>query len=132
MFRRQYSLMLLAVCMGLGGCATVTTGTQQSFEVLVQGADTARCEIEKAGASPLKVTPGTPIKIPRSDSPLHVHCDEQGYQSGGITVAAQVQTRANYEMPFGMLVDYLSGARYEYPAQVTVTLTPLLATARMH
>ena len=132
MSRFYFNALLIAANMALSGCATVTTGTQQQFEVLVQGADSARCVIEKAGSSPLKVTPGTPVKIPRSNVPLSVHCNEQGYKNASITVVAQVQNRAKYEMPFGMLVDYLSGARYEYPAQVTVTLTPLLATASLN
>lgn len=128
----KIKLLLASTALSLGGCATITTGTKQSFEVLVEGVDTANCVLYKADFGPLKVAPSTPVSIPRSDAPLSVRCDQQGFQTASLTVNAQVQNRAKYELPFGMFVDYMTGARYEYPAQVTLRLTPLLAAVSLN
>jgi len=131
MFHTRFTALLICSGLALAGCATVTTGTQQSFEVQVQGTDTAHCQVTRSDIAPLAVTPGTPVFIHRSDLPLQVQCEKPGFERATLEVAARIQNRAKYELPFGMFVDYLSGARYEYPAQVTLTLTPLVATASL-
>ena len=115
----------------LSGCATITTGTRQSFEVMVPGAESVQCTLQKPGYGPVTVAASQSISIPRSEDPLSVRCAHPGYESASLTVEPYVQDRAKFETPMGMLIDYLSGARYEYPAQVTLTLNPVLAALKL-
>ena len=124
----RFHALPLAATLALSGCATVTTGTRQPFEVQVQGVDTADCTLQKPGYGPVAVTAGQPTSVPRGEEPLTVRCSHPGFQGASLVVEAHVQDRAKYELPFGMLVDYLSGARYEYPAQVMLTLHPVVAS----
>ncbi len=119
--------LLVPTAFALCGCATVTTGTRQPIEVLVQGADVSHCTLQRLGYAPVDVESGKAISIPRGDAPLTAQCASTGFDTTSVTVQAQVQDRAKYELPMGMLIDYLSGARYAYPSQVTVTLTPAAA-----
>lgn len=124
---RVYAVVLL-VNAALGGCATVTTGTSQKVEVLVQGAHASHCMLQKPGYGPVAVEPGKQIHVPRSSAPLTAQFESQGLDTASVVVNAYVQDRAKYEMPLGMLIDYLTGARYEYPAQVTVTFARALVS----
>jgi hypothetical protein len=123
----RLSPLVLSATLALGGCATVTTGTRQSFEVLVQGAGAVHCTLQKVGYGPVTVSAGEPVQIPRGEEPLSARCAHPGFESASLVVESHVQDRAKYELPMGMLIDYLSGARYEYPAQVTLTLNPVFA-----
>jgi len=123
----KFHTLLLAAALGLSGCATVTTGTRQPFEVQVLGVDSADCTLQKLSYGPVVIIAGQPTSVPRGEDSLTVRCSHPGFQSASLVVEAHVQDRAKYELPFGMLVDYLSGARYEYPAKVTLTLSPVVA-----
>lgn len=124
----RFHAWLLFASAALAGCATVTTGTSQKIEVLVEGGQASRCTLQKPGYGPVTVMPGKQIFIPRGSAPLTALCESQGLDTASVLVQAYVQDRAKFEMPLGMLIDYLSGARYEYPAQVTVTFAPALAS----
>lgn len=124
----RFHTLLLAATLGLSGCATVTTGTRQPFAVQVVGVDSADCTLQKPGYGPMTIVSGQTTSVPRGEAPLTVRCSHPGFQAAGMEVESHVQDRAKYELPFGMLIDYLSGARYEYPAQITLTLSPVLAS----
>jgi len=121
-------VLSLPAIWALAGCATVTTGTHQAFVVHVRGAEAVHCILQKEGFGPVTVAADEPTLIPRSDDALNVRCVHPGFQAAVMVVEPQVQARAKYEMPVGMLIDYLSGARYEYPEQVTLTLSRVVAS----
>ena len=70
---------------------------------------------------------------PGQATPIHNHTvwGLIGMLRGQERSQPYVQDRAKFETPMGMLIDYLSGARYEYPAQVTLTLNPVLAALKL-
>jgi hypothetical protein len=108
----------------LGGCATVTTGTTEKVSLEVQGPSDGHCSVDIAGALPQHVFSGQTFTVTRSSAPMTLRCWAQGFDTTTLQVQASVQERARIGLPMGMLVDYLSGARYEYPSQITVSLRP--------
>jgi hypothetical protein len=129
--RHLLQALALSTLLGFGGCATVTTGTTQTLVVFVVGPASGECVLQQLDYRPVTLASGKEVSIPRGDAPLAIRCSGMGFNTASVLVQPRVHERARIGLPFGMLVDHLSGARYEYPAQVTVTLTPVVAASSL-
>jgi uncharacterized protein YceK len=113
----------------LSGCATVMEGTAQSVAVSTNPAG-ASCTIDRASTR-LGAVPSTPgsIHMDKSKNDLTVTCTKQGYQPATISQSPRFQgtTFGNIILGggIGAIVDAASGANYEYPAQVNLSLSTL-------
>ncbi len=121
-------LLLGALALGTGACATVVGGTTQ--EVLVQSEPSgAGCRVERQGAA-VGVIPSTPGKVilPRSKQDAVVNCTKDGFEASQEVLVASFTgaTLGNILVGglVGIAVDAASGANNKYPERVTVVLTP--------
>jgi uncharacterized protein YceK len=120
-------LALLAVALALAGCASVTTGTSQAVAVDTAPERGAACDLANdKGNWQLASTPGT-VTVARSYSALTVTCRKDGAGLGVATVQSGTKGAAFGNIIAGGLigaaVDMSSGAAYDYPPSVLVTLT---------
>ena len=120
-------LLLGALALGAGACATVVGGTTQ--EVLVQSEPSgAGCRVERQGAA-VGVIPSTPGKVtlPRSKQNAVVNCTKDGFEASQAVLVARFNgaTLGNILVGglVGIAVDAASGANNKYPERVTVVLT---------
>jgi hypothetical protein len=120
-------VMLLGLLL-LPGCATIFEGTSQSVGISTDppGAD---CTIDRAGSRVGQVnpTPGS-IHIDKSKNDLSVSCKHTGYQTATVAQSPKFQGTTFGNILFGGLigvaVDAASGANFEYPADVRMSLAP--------
>jgi len=111
--------MLLGVLSMLGGCATVTTGSNQSV-TLDTDPQGATCKVRRGEEQVAVVnpTPGT-ILIDKGFGALAVQCTKQGFQdaSGTLTPAMHPMTFGNILIGglIGIAIDAASGAMMKYP-----------------
>lgn len=129
-FRRAGMSCITAavVCLGLGGCATLTTGTAQEILLATEPVD-ASCRVERneelIGAVPS--TPGR-ITVTKSPSALTIRCEKRGYEpaNGFLFASTEEMTHGNVLLGglIGMAVDMQSGAINEYPSSIRITLIP--------
>lgn len=106
------------------GCASMFTGTSSNINITStpSGAD---CDLAGHGVH----TPGN-ILIPKSSSNLTVNCQKQGYEAGSTPVQSTFNstTLLNiltvYFLVIGTVVDFATGAAWEYPSNVNVNLVP--------
>jgi hypothetical protein len=119
--------MLLGLLL-LPGCATIFEGTSQSVTISTDppGAD---CTVDRAGSRVGQVnpTPGS-IHIDKSKNDLSVLCKHTGYQPATVAQSAKFQATTFGNILFGglvgVVVDAASGANFEYPKDVKLTLAP--------
>ncbi len=124
----RFSVLVSALAVVLGSCATIVEGTDQTLSVSTnpQG---ARCELTRAGTTIGMVdpTPGS-ITIEKSQDDISVICEKQGHQSASRSVSAEFQGMTFGNILFGGLigvaVDAGSGAMHEYDPEVHLVLTP--------
>jgi hypothetical protein len=120
-----------AVLLGLlllPGCATIFEGTSQSVAISTDppGAD---CTIDRAGSRVGQVNP-TPglIHIDKSKNDLTVSCKHAGYQTATVAQSSKFQltTFGNILIGgvVGVVVDAASGANFEYPTDVRMSMAP--------
>lgn len=112
-------------------CATLTLGTKQTVAITTSGADGATCTILNEARETIGTvtTPGS-IELGKSRKDLTVSCEKPGYEPASRTVASDWSSKAKYQGPQGYLVDYASGAMWEYPSPIDVPLTPLPAATK--
>lgn len=121
--------MCIAFVLLSTGCASITTGQNQSLSVEAiskgQTVAGASCRLENDKGTWFATTPGT-VVVRRSYADISVRCDKNEHEPG-ITVA-QSSTKA---MAFGNIlfggiiggaIDAGSGAAYDYPSIITVEL----------
>jgi hypothetical protein len=114
---------LIFVLLGLGGCATVTTGTTQSVLVTTaapdgRDVDGATCTVRNSKGAWSVTTPGS-ITISKANADASVECRKSGLPEG--TAIVQSTTRAHTAGNvivggvIGLGVDAMSGAMWAYP-----------------
>ena len=119
---------LAAMLLGLGGCATITTGHSQSV-VVDTDPNGAACRLtrEQKDVAVVNPTPGT-ATIGKSFGRLDVVCTKDGYQetTGILAADFQAMTLGNVILGgiIGIAVDAASGAMMKYPEAVKYTLIP--------
>ena len=113
----------------LSGCASITGGTQQSISVETRSDVTtvagAACEITNAKGKWFISTPGS-AQIQRSNDPLLITCNKQGYDQGRASVESVTRAGMAGNFLFGGLIgaaiDHSSGAAYDYPNLIQVMM----------
>ena len=122
------TLLCMGFLMLLGGCATITKGTQQTVTVATDPTG-ALCNLTRDG-KPLAVVNPTPGSIPieKAVGEISIACKKAGYKDAAGTMASEFQawTFGNIILGgvIGIVVDAASGAMNQYPSMVTITLEP--------
>jgi hypothetical protein len=127
--RYERFAIIAAACAILSGCATIMEGTAQSVQVATTPSG-ATCTVSRAGATlgQIASTPGS-VRIDKSKNDLSVTCAEAGFHTATVTQSPHfVGTTFGNIVAGGLIgaaVDASTGANYEYPSQVILTLAPL-------
>jgi hypothetical protein len=124
----KHFILLGALSLLLPGCATIFEGTSQSVTISTDPAG-ADCSIDRKGShiGQVNPTPGS-IHFDKSKDDLSVLCKHPGYQSATVTESPKFQgtTFGNIIAGgiVGVIVDAASGANFEYPSEVKITMAP--------
>lgn len=121
-------LLTCAALLLLPGCATVVTGTSQTV-VVSSNPSGASCTTDHGGAIPS--TPGA-VSVGKSGSDLTVTCSKPGYRTASVSAPSSFNSFTFINLTGGllygavaMLVDAATGGNFDYPALVTVNMTPI-------
>jgi hypothetical protein len=122
-------LAILATSLILGGCASITGGTQQSVSVETRQDTTqvsgAACELVNAKGKWFLNSPGS-VQIQRSNDDLQVTCNKPGLETGRASVVSIVKPGMVGNFFFGgiigVAIDHASGAAYDYPNIIQVLM----------
>ena len=124
----RYLPALMGVLLTTSGCATIFEGTSQSVSVTTDPAG-ANCTVDRKGTRVGQVnpTPGS-IHIDKSKDDLSIHCEHVGYTPSDVADSPRFQgtTFGNIVAGglIGVVVDAASGANYEYPSDLRITMAP--------
>lgn len=125
---KNYTVTLATIlaALNLTGCASITTGTNQSVSVKTGEVNGATCSLENnKGKWYVNKTPGS-VTINRSYSDLSIDCEKKGYAGGHKTVASNTKAMAFGNVVFGGVigagVDMANGAAYDYPTDINVSM----------
>lgn len=110
-----------------GGCASIVGGQMQAVSVETPGCLGARCElVNDKGRFHVTSTPGT-VTLIRSYNNLQVSCTRDGVHSEIVSVASRTKGLAFGNILLGGVigagVDVSTGAAYDYPQTITVSMT---------
>ncbi|MDN3987959.1 hypothetical protein [Zwartia vadi] len=122
-------LAILAASLLLGGCASITGGTQQSVSVETRQETAqvsgAACELVNAKGKWFLTSPGS-VQIQRSNDDLLVTCNKPGLEPGRASVTSIVKPGMVGNFFFGgiigVAIDHASGAAYDYPNMIQVMM----------
>ncbi len=118
----------LGMAAAASGCASIVEGTDQSVTVQTTPSG-ASCELKRDGEviGVVNPTPGT-VTVDKSKDDISVICRKDGYQDGSGAFSSDFQGMTFGNLLFGgiigVAVDASSGAMHEYPASVTVVMSP--------
>lgn len=115
-------LALTCAILGLTGCASMFTGTSSTINVTSTptGAD---CDLAGHGVH----TPGN-IVISKSPDDITANCQKEGYLPGSTRVESSfnpvtlVDTLLMLPGALAYIIDFSTGAAFEYPEQVSINL----------
>ncbi len=127
------SLALLSPLM-FTGCASIVNGQNQSLSVTSDsnGATLAgaKCSLANNKGTWFATTPGS-VTVRRSYQPLAVNCTLDGFETGSITINSATKAMAFGNIIFGGVigagVDISTGAAYDYPELIKVSMAPVAA-----
>ncbi len=127
------SLALLSPLM-FTGCASIVNGQNQSLSVTSDsnGATLAgaKCSLMNNKGTWFATTPGS-VTVRRSYEPLNVNCTLDGFDTGSVTVKSATKAMAFGNIIFGGVigagVDISTGAAYDYPELIKVSMAPVAA-----
>ena len=125
---RAMIAVLMASGMGLGGCASIVSGTNQPLTVETKFNDNAlagaSCKLVNDKGEWFVTTPGS-VTVHRAYGPLAVDCTK-GASHGSASIKSGTKAMAYGNILFGGLigagVDVGTGAAYDYPNVITVDL----------
>jgi hypothetical protein len=126
--RVRSPLLLMALALSLGGCASVLAGTSQELLVNTNPAG-ANCVLNRKGGTIARIspTPGT-VTISKTKEEITIVCDENGYQQATFIDASGIQAATWGNIVAGGLVgwgiDSATGADDHYDSPVNITLVP--------
>ena len=127
---RFHLLALLSVAAATTGCASIVSGTNQSVSVETRNADGAsvtgaNCKLNNNKGTWFVTSPGS-TTVNRSFEALEVKCEKQGLEPGMASVKSSTKAMAFGNVlfggPIGAGVDIASGAAYDYPNLIAVTM----------
>ena len=122
------SLLLLCFCAILAsGCASITTGQNQSLSVETPGCLAATCKLSNdKGTWFVSSTPGS-VTVQRAYGDMTVVCEKGEYKSKPFQVASATKAMAFGNILIGgfigAAVDAGTGAAYDYPPALSVGMT---------
>jgi hypothetical protein len=127
-------LAAIFVMAGLGGCASVISGTSQTLtlDTVPSGAD---CSLSRKGLVIGRVnpTPGA-VYVQRTHDDITVTCTKDGYKTGSFLNKSGLEaaTLGNIILGglIGVAVDAASGANNKYDEKVRIVLAPTDETLR--
>jgi len=123
------ALAILALSTQIVGCASIVNGQNQSVSVQTR-TDTeavagANCKLSNNKGSWFVTTPGSTI-VQRSFEDLSVRCEKSPLDPGLASVKSGTKPMAFGNIIFGGVigagVDISTGAAYDYPTLITVTM----------
>lgn len=119
-------LGILVVLALLAGCAQVISGDTQDILIDTGQRSPAQCTLQNSRGSWATLTTPTTVTLLRSTSPLTVSCRTSDGWSNAVTVESTLGylTYADAVTVVGAAVDTSSGAAFEYPDRVSLTLQP--------
>lgn len=137
---RFHLLALLSVAAAATGCASIVSGTNQSVSVETRSADGAsvsgaNCKLNNNKGTWFVTSPGS-TTVNRSFEALEVKCEKQGLEPGMASVKSSTKAMAFGNVlfggPIGAGVDMASGAAYDYPNLIAITMgrTQVIETPR--
>ncbi len=112
--------------LALQGCASITTGQDQTVSIQTPNCPAASCELtNKEGTYYVTETPGT-VTVNRVCGKLTVQCSSEGVSDYIMSVSSSVKAMTFGNIIFGgfigMGVDAATGAACEYPALIPVPM----------
>lgn len=119
----------LSLCALSTGCASITTGQNQSLSVEThaegKAVPGATCKLENDKGTWYANSPGTAV-VRRSYNDLNVRCEKDGHEPGVTAAKSSTKGMAFGNILFGGVigaaVDVGSGAAYDYPSIISVEL----------
>lgn len=138
--RSSYSLAILSAMLSLAGCASIVSGTNQVVSVQTtapnRDAGGATCKLENDKGVYYVTTPGT-VMVHRAFGDMNVKCEKAGFAPALATFKSTTKAMMAGNILFGGVigagVDAASGAAYDYPALLQITMNDSIndATATM-
>ena len=128
MIKRTCFIFVAAlVCAVSSGCATITTGQNQSISVesrdkgsLVAG---GACRLQNSKGTWFVTTPGS-VMVNRSYGDMTVHCTHEKHEPGSVVVKSSTKAMAFGNILVGGIigaaVDVGTGSAYDYPTLISV------------
>lgn len=124
-----FTSITLALCALSTGCASITTGHNQSLSVETRADGKpvagASCKLENDKGTWYATSPGTAV-VRRSYDDLNVRCEKSGHEPGVAAAKSSTKAMAFGNILFGGIigaaVDAGSGAAYDYPSIISVEL----------
>jgi hypothetical protein len=125
-FLATFSFLALVT---LGGCASITGGTNQVISVETRdkglAVSGAACTLTNPKGTFFVTSPGT-VTIQRAYDDLNVKCEKEGLQPGLVAAKSSTKGMAFGNIIFGGIIgaaiDVGSGAAYDYPSLVMVSM----------
>jgi len=123
-------LLPISLCVLSTGCASIVSGTNQLLSVETRSSSGAalagaNCKLANNKGTWFVTTPGS-TSVNRSFEALNVRCEKDGAEPGLATVNSSTKAMAFGNLIFGGVigagVDMASGAAYDYPNLITITM----------
>ena len=116
-----FSILILS----LTGCASITTGTNQSISVNTEPEKEAVCQLNNdKGSWYIPSTPGS-VVVHRSYSDLNIVC-KKGKKTGTTAIKSSTKGMTFGNLIFGGFigagVDMSTGSAYDYPTNVSIMM----------
>ena len=81
-------LVLAAIAIGLGSCATIVNGTTQSVSVVTPPIEGAVCELTNSEGTWVITSPGKAI-VDKTKNDLTIVCRKEGYEEASTTLESR-------------------------------------------
>lgn len=125
----SFATFSLLALVNLGGCASITGGTNQVVSVETrdkgQAIAGAACTLTNPKGTFFVTSPGT-VTIHRAYDDLNVKCEKEGFQPGMVSAKSSTKGMAFGNILFGGVIggaiDAGTGAAYDYPTLITVLM----------
>jgi hypothetical protein len=120
----------LVIIQSLAGCASIVSGTNQPVSVETRAENGmnvvgANCKLTNNKGTWFATTPAS-VTVNRSYEALQVRCDHKAHTPGELTVNSSTKGMAFGNIlfggPLGVGVDMATGAAYDYPNLISVTM----------
>lgn len=123
-------LIIILVTALTSGCASITSSAHQSISVQTSGKEgkdirDAACELSNDKGKWFVTSPGS-VTVTASNDDMQVFCNKEGSEPGRASVVSRTKVAMFGNVllggGIGAIVDYNTGAGYEYPAFIHVVM----------